>query len=92
MLLKFGSHVTFHNLLGSVGACWAQRFYFSTAANDAQCITKSLVLFCIDRDSYFFRSRMYMYLLFILYDCIQLPEVSSASYQMQILAKSIGTE
>lgn len=33
-----------------------------------------------------------MYLLFILYDCIQLPEVSSASYQMQILAKSIGTE
>lgn len=40
----------------------------------------------------FFGSGMYMYLLFILHDSIKLPEVSGASYQMQILVKSIGTQ
>lgn len=69
MLLKCGSHVTFHNLLGSMGACWAQPCSFSTAASDAQCITKSLVLFCIDCESCFFNPAyvhiyIYIYCLF----------------------------
>lgn len=51
MLLIFGSCVTFQTLQSSVGACWAQPYCFSTAANGTQSITKSLVLFYIDYES-----------------------------------------